>query len=123
VPSPPEERSHGPVALRQVVPPAEVSTKGHGESTDEEPGEGDGDDTRDVQAARLTVKLSGRAEASARRRRPAEVFAADHLRLRCTMNAATMMMKTAIKVPELMCYSKTLAAPNRLRVTDRSSDC
>jgi len=54
--------------LRKVVPPAEVSTKGHGESTDEEPGEGDGDDTRDVQAARLTVKLRGRVTGPATRR-------------------------------------------------------
>lgn len=72
---------------------------------------------------RLTMKLRGRAEVSEGRRRHAEVSAADHLRLRCTMNAATMMMKTAMKVAERMYYSKPLAAPNRWRFTDRSSEC
>jgi hypothetical protein len=33
-----------------------------------------------------------------------------------------MMIKTATIVAERMCYSKALAAPNRRRVTARSSD-
>jgi hypothetical protein len=68
------------------------------------------------------VKLSGRAEASEGRRRHTEVTAADHLRLRRTRKTAKMMIKTATIVAERMCYSKALAAPNRRRVTARSSD-
>lgn len=37
--------------------------------------------------------------------------AADHLRARYTMMAATTMMKRAMKVADPMCYSRTLAAP------------
>jgi hypothetical protein len=77
----------------------------------------------DVSKERLTVKLSCRPGASDGRRRHAEVPAADHLRLRCTMKAARMMMKTAMKVAERMCYPTTLAAPNHQRVTACSSDC
>jgi hypothetical protein len=50
------------------------------------------------------------------------MFAADHLRARYTMSAATTMMKRAMKVADPMYYSKPLAAPNHQRFTARSSD-
>jgi hypothetical protein len=81
-------------------------------------------------SSRLTMKLRGRPEASDGRRGHSEVTAADHLRLRCTMKAARMTMKTTMKGAALMCYSKPLAAPNRSRappnekrLTDPSNHC
>ena len=58
-----------------------------------------------------------------RRRRHGEMAAADHLRARYTMMAATTMMKRAMKVADPMCYSQTVVAPNHRRFTARSSDC
>src|SRR5437763_863034 len=71
----------------------------------------------------LTVKLSGRPRAPPGRRDRVEIVPADHLRARYTMMAATTIMKRAMKFADPMCYSKTLAAPNRRRITVRSSDC